>query len=102
MKRASELKGKCINDIITIEVYNRLKAHECFRMNLNTMQLEDIPEVAEIPQYDVIIYSVSVIKGVDVVIIHDFLDIIFDFSLLELSYDKFIKKLKKLLTNNHK
>ena len=43
-------------DVFTVEAYNRLRNGENFRLNLETMQLEEIPEEISIPAYDVVMH----------------------------------------------
>lgn len=101
MKRLSASRyNRNIEDIFTKEVYERLKAKESFRMNLETMQLETLPEVVTIPRYDVVIYGIKIVNGIEVVCIHDFLDVLFEYKMLDEPYEKVVEYLKKELTNN--
>lgn len=92
--RMSNKIGKAFSDIFTKEVYDRLKQGESFRMNLETMQLEELPEIVEIPRYRVVIYGIKVFSGIRFAWINDFTDLLFPFEWLEtMTYEELLKKL---------
>lgn len=99
MLRTSEAHGKKFEEVFTKEAYNRLKRDEAFRLNLETMEYEYLPEVITIPPYDVVIFSTRVSRGHKFVLINDFLDITFPFELLQLPYEKLLEELKKSIDN---
>lgn len=95
--------GKTFADIFTKEVHNRLEKCEVgdgFRMNLETMELENIPKVAEIPVYETVIYSIKKHKDHEYVVINDFLTITFPKEWLKLDYDYFMEVVADQLKNN--
>lgn len=100
MLRTSEKHGMMFTDIFTLEVYNRLKNGESFRMNLETMQLEEIPEAVTIPQYDVVVYGIHNTKQGKAVVIHDFLDIIFPYDWLSMGYYELVNQIQNDLKEN--
>ena len=101
MLRRSEKHGKSLMDIFTVEAYNRLRNGENFRLNLETMQLEEIPEEISIPAYDVVTFAIHTINGVKAVIIHDFLDIVIPFDwLLMMDYIDLVARIQKDLKDS--
>jgi len=94
LKRQSQLHNKTFRQVFTKEAYNRLKNDESFRLNLETMRIEDIPEEITIPAYDVVIFGTHTIRGEKAVVISDFLSIIFPFDWLDMGYDDLIGKIE--------
>ena len=83
-----------IDVILTEGAHEKLKNGETFRMNLETMQLEELPEIISIPVYEVAIYSIKSFHGVEYVHINNFTDLFFPAEWLELDHKKLLEKIK--------
>ena len=102
MKSRSERYGLKFDQIFTQQVFDWLKQEKSFRMRLDTMKLEEMPEIVTIPPYDCVTYGIHQVniagepgKTIKAVIIKDFTDLIFPFSWLEeYNYLSLIAKIK--------
>ncbi len=83
-----------IDVILTKEVHEKLKNGESFRMNLETMQLEELLEIVSIPVYEVAIYSIKSFHGVEYVHINNFTDLFFPAEWLKMDHEKLLEKIR--------
>lgn len=83
-----------IDIILTEEVHEKLKDGKAFRMNLETMQLEELPEIISIPAYEVAIYSIKSFSGVAYVHINNFTDLFFPAEWLKMDHKKLLEKIR--------
>jgi len=102
MKSRSQRYGLKFEQIFTQQVFDWLKQEKSFRMRLDTMKLEELPEIVTIPPYKCVTYGIHHVKivgepgkTIKAVIIKDFTDLIFPFSWLnEYNYLSLLAKIK--------
>ena len=94
MKRRSETYGKELKDIFTAEAYEKLKRREAFRVNLETMDIEEIPHIIT-SVGDSVVFSIKTYCNNDFALINDFVSITFPYVWLEeMTHEQLLEKLK--------